>query len=172
LDLESIIILDTDVFSFLWMKPGDTRSKIYAPHTSGKSIAITFITLGELRFWGNKRNWSKKKWDDLASRLRSVVIIPYDDAICSVYAELKAELSKAGKTVADNDLWIAACAVRHGLTLLTNNRVHFENIPRLKFLSEAPVVMQIASQAELFENQKAKEAASARARPSSQSPSS
>jgi predicted nucleic acid-binding protein len=150
------------------MKPGDTRSKIYAPHTSGKSIAITFVTLGELRFWGNKRGWSKKKWEDLASRLRSVVIIPYDDAICSVYAELKAELSKAGKTVADNDLWIASCAVRHGLTLLTHNRAHFANVPRLKFLSEAPVVMQIASQTELFEIKKAKDLANPPVRPSSQ----
>jgi len=121
---------------------------------------------------GYKRGWSKKKWEDLSARLRSVIIIPYDDAICTVYAELKAELSKSGKTVADNDLWIAACAVRHGLTLLTHNRAHFENIPRLKFLSEAPVIMQIQSQGKLFETKPAKDAASEHKQPSSQSPSS
>jgi len=83
------------------MKPGDTRSRVYAPHITGKSVAIAFVTLGELRFWGYKRGWSKKKWEDLSARLRSVIIIPYDDAICTVYAELKAELSKSGKTVAE-----------------------------------------------------------------------
>ena len=160
------------MFSFLWMKPGDTRSKLYAPHAVGKSIAITFVTLGELRFWGHKRGWAKRKWEDLASRLRSVIIIPYDDAICDVYAELKSDLSKAGKVVGDNDLWIAACAVRHGLTLLTHNRSHFEHIPRLKFLSEAPVAMQIAAQAELFDPKQPKEISSGPAQPSSQSTSS
>ena len=143
------------------MKPGDTRSKIYGQHVIGKTPAITFVTLGELRFWGHKRGWSKRRWEDLTTRLRGVVIIPYDDAICSVYAELKAELAKAGKVVADNDLWIAACAVHHSLTLLTHNRAHFEKIPRLNFISEAPVVMQIESQGELFETKQQGERGSA-----------
>jgi predicted nucleic acid-binding protein len=64
--------------------------------------------------------------------------VPYDEAICDVYAELKAELSAAGYCVESNDLWIAACAVRHSIPLITNNRSHFENIPRLSIISELP----------------------------------
>jgi predicted nucleic acid-binding protein len=131
------------------MKPNDTRAKVYAPHVKGKRPAISFITLGELRFWGHKRKWSKKRWDDLAARLRSVIIVPYDDAVCDVYAELKAELSAAGHCVENNDLWIAACAVRHSLPLITNNRSHFEKIPRLSIISEGAVIQEIQAQRSL-----------------------
>jgi predicted nucleic acid-binding protein len=40
--------------------------------------------------------------------------------------------------IAPNDLWIAACALRHSLTLITNNRKHFCDIPGLSIISEAP----------------------------------
>jgi predicted nucleic acid-binding protein len=35
-------------------------------------------------------------------------------------------------------LWIAACAKRHSLSLITNNRKNFEGIPGLTVISEAP----------------------------------
>lgn len=137
------------MFSFLWLKPGDTRAKVYAPHVKGKRLAISFITLGELYYWGHKRKWGKKRWDELASRLRSVIIVPYDQAVCEAYAELKSQLSASGQVVENNDLWIAACAFRHSITLITNNRSHFEKIPGLAFISEAPVVVD--AQTVLFE---------------------
>ena len=60
--------------------------------------------------------------------------------------ELKAELSAAGHCVENNDLWIAACAVRHSLPLITNNRSHFEKIPRLSIISEGAVIQEINAQ--------------------------
>ena len=135
----------------MWLKPNDTRAKTYEPHLRGKRVAISFVTLGELRYWGYKRNWGKKKWDDLAGRLRSVIIVPYDDAVCDVYAELKAEMANSGLCIGSNDLWIAACAVRHSLTLITNNRAHFEKVPRLKYISEAAVIKEIGSQRTFFD---------------------
>ncbi len=127
------------MFSFLWLKPKDTRAMLYAPRIQGKRLAISFVTLGELYFWGHKRRWGRKRWDELASRLRSVIVVPYDHAVCEIYAELKAELSASGRTVDNNDLWIAACAVRHSITLVTHNRAHFQNVPRLAFISGAAV---------------------------------
>ena len=40
--------------------------------------------------------------------------------------------------MADNDLWIAATAIRHSIPLLSNNRRHFADIPGLVLISEAP----------------------------------
>jgi hypothetical protein len=34
--------------------------------------------------------------------------------------------------------WIAACAVRYGIPLVTHNRRHFEGIPGLEMICEAP----------------------------------
>jgi tRNA(fMet)-specific endonuclease VapC len=142
-------LLDTDVFSCLWLKPGDTRAKLYAPHVKGKTPAISFVTLGELRFWGYKKKWGKPRLKDLEGRLRSVIIVPYDDVICDVYAQLKTEMEANGTPIAANDLWIATCAVRHSITLITHNRKHFEKVPRLKFISECAVAEAIQSQAVL-----------------------
>jgi tRNA(fMet)-specific endonuclease VapC len=139
------------VYSYL-MKPDDSRAKIYRPHVQGKLIAVSFVTVGELLFGASKKKWGKQRLDDLNQRLRSVVIVPYDLRICMTYADLKARLQESGKCVADNDLWIAACAVRHSIPLVSNNRAHFEVIPGLALISEAKVIRDIRSQISLDEN--------------------
>jgi tRNA(fMet)-specific endonuclease VapC len=83
---------------------------------------------------------------ELSNRLRSIVIVPYDLAICETYGNLRAKLESIGRRTADNDLGIAASAVRHSIPLVTNNRRHFEAIPDLVVLSEAPVEAEIQSQ--------------------------
>lgn len=131
------------------MKPADTRGAIYRPHVIGKTTCVSFVTVGELLFGAAKAKWSAAKVSDLKDRLRAVVIVPYDLQLCEVYGELKAELRESGRVVAPNDLWIAACAIRHSITLISNNRAHFENIPGLVLISEAPVIKEIESQAML-----------------------
>ena len=41
------VLLDTDVFSF-FLKAADTRATLYLPHVRGKTIALSFVTVGEL----------------------------------------------------------------------------------------------------------------------------
>jgi len=112
-------------------------------------ISVCFVTVGELLFGAYKKNWGPARIADLHSRLRAVVIVPYDFALCETYGELRRKLHDAGKVVAPNDLWIAACAVRHSIPLISNNRKNFENIPELVLISEAPVIKEIQSQGTL-----------------------
>ena len=109
-------------------------------------MALSFVTVGELLFWASKRKWGARKIADLHTRLRSTVIVPYDLALCETYGSLKAKLQESGRVVADNDLWIAACSIRHSIPLVSNNRSHFEGIPDLVLISEAPRVAEIQSQ--------------------------
>ena len=46
------------------------------------------------------------------------------------YARLFVQLKRAGSPVPDNDLWIAALALEHDLTLITRDR-HFQRVPQL-----------------------------------------
>ena len=141
------VLLDTDVFSYL-MKPGDPRADIYKPHVIGKTVGVSFVTVGELLYGASKRKWGEKKVDALKQRLQSVIIVPYDYAVCATYGDLKSKL--ASSPVDCNDLWIASCAVRHSIPPISNNRKHFEKIPGLVLISEAPVFEQIKSQNRLF----------------------
>lgn len=117
----------------------------------GRLVALAFVTVGELLFWAEKRKWGARRVADLHARLRSTVIVPYDLALCETYGKLKAKLQETGKVVADNDLWIAACAIRHSIPLVTNNRAHFEGMPDLVVISEAPRIAEIKSQADFHE---------------------
>jgi tRNA(fMet)-specific endonuclease VapC len=128
------VLLDTDVFSFL-MKSHDTRGALYRPHVKDKTVAVSFITVGELYYGAEKKGWSAKSRKNLDERLKAVVIVPYDEELCRTFGRVRASLP-AGVVIATNDLWIASCAIRHSITLISNNRKHFEKIPNLKLISE------------------------------------
>ena len=135
------------MFSYLG-KAGDTRAALYRPHVEKKLAALSFITVGELLYGAAKDNWTNAKLEKLKARLRSVVIVPYDYEVCEAYGRIKAALPK-GRTIADNDLWIAACAMRHSVPLITHNRRHFDDIKGLIVISEQKVDAEIRSQGKL-----------------------
>lgn len=59
-----------------------------------------------------------------------VQVLPVDSETSSQYAEIIAELHKAGTPIPDNDIWIAATAARNGTTVLTCDD-HVERIARV-----------------------------------------
>ena len=128
------VLLDTNIVSYL-MK-GGRLANAYAPHMQGRLLAISFITVGELYFGAEKASWGQKKRTRLETILRNFVVIPYDDEIARCYGRLLAERQRAGKPIAPNDAWIAACAVRHGIPLLTHNATDFEGISGLDVITE------------------------------------
>jgi predicted nucleic acid-binding protein len=137
----AVRIVDTDVYSYMHAR-NPTRALLYKPHLDGHVITLSFITVGE-QYAGYGKQILSGKWDashlsKLDARLLSVAIIPYDIEICRTFGNLKATLERSGLSVATNDLWIAACAKRHSLTLVTHNRKHFEKIPGITVISEAP----------------------------------
>ena len=139
------VMVDTDVFSYL-MSSNPRRARPYRHHLAGHTIAVSFITVGE-QYAGYLKRIAKGDWDEshlakFEDRLRLVVVVPYDIEICKAFGRIKAALrNKDGseRTIPPNDLWIAACAHRHSLTLVTNNRKHFQDIAGLNIISEAPL---------------------------------
>ena len=69
--------------------------------------------------------------------LSGVAVIGLDEEICRRFGFLRGSLRKRGRLAGDFDLLIAASALRHGLTLLTNNRKHFEPVEGLQIESIA-----------------------------------
>jgi predicted nucleic acid-binding protein len=134
------VLLDTDVFSIL-LRENDMRASLYRPHVQGRIAVVSYVTIGELYFWGERRKWGDKRLRLLEEAIRATTVVRYDLEVCKTYAHLKPSLknpSGSQRTIGDNDLWIASCAVRHDITLVTHNRRHFEGIPHLRIISEAP----------------------------------
>ncbi|MEA3359590.1 MAG: type II toxin-antitoxin system VapC family toxin [Thermodesulfobacteriota bacterium] len=128
------IILDTCIVSYL-MK-GGPLAEAYALHTQGRLLAISFITVGEMYFGAENRNWGNKKRRALETTLRNFVVIPYDHEIARCYGRLVAERKHNGEPIAPNDAWIAACAVRHAVPLVTHNAKDFMGITALDVITE------------------------------------
>ena len=127
------IVLDTCIVSYL-MK-GGPLAEAYAPHVQGRLLAISFISVGEMYFGAENRNWGAKKRRVLETTLRNFVVIPYDHEIARCYGRLVAERKRNGRPIAPNDAWIAACAARHNVPLVTHNAKDFEGITALELVT-------------------------------------
>ena len=63
--------------------------------------------------------------------LSGVAVVGLADETCRIFGRERGRLRAAGQRIPDLDLLIGATALRHRLTLLTNNRRHFVRIAGL-----------------------------------------
>lgn len=127
------VVLDTNIVSYV-MK-GDVLARSYKPHLQGRLLSVAFITVGELYFGAEKDGWGETRRRLLERTLRKFLVIPYDNGIARCYGRLVAERQRNGKPISPNDAWIAACAVRHGVPLVTHNSKHFDGISELDIVT-------------------------------------
>jgi len=123
------VLLDTDVFSFLFKR--DTRAERYAALLKDRSPCLCFMSVAEIKRWAIQRRWGSPRREALAAALRHCVILPFDAALTDLWAEIAAHRASRGKPIECGDCWIAATAVRHGISLITHNASHYADIPRL-----------------------------------------
>ena len=98
-------------------------------------IALSVVSLAEL-YEGHLNSPDPQVRDRaLQSFLMPVRILPVDDEICRLFARERRRLRIAGNLIGDLDILIGCTAIRHGLTLLTNNRRHFERLQGLNLIS-------------------------------------
>ncbi len=71
----------------------------------------------------------------LSKFLDRIDVVAVDEPVCRIFARERGQLRAAGTPVGDFDLLIGATALRHNLTLLTNNRRHFERVQGLTIVS-------------------------------------
>ena len=128
------VLLDTNIVSYLMR--GGRLAEAYEPHTEGRLLAISFVTVGELYYGAEKRNWGERRRKVLETTLRNFVVVPYDHDVARCYGRLVAERETKGKPIQPNDAWIAACAVRHTVPLVTHNAKDFEGITSLDIITE------------------------------------
>jgi tRNA(fMet)-specific endonuclease VapC len=88
-------------------------------------LAISVITLGELRFSAEK---SQSRERALASinQLEAVIqVAPLSEATGEHYGQIRAALQSNGQIIGNNDLWLAAHARSEGWIFVTNNEREF-----------------------------------------------
>ena len=131
---EPKIVIDTNIVSYIMR--GGPLAVVYSQHLQGKLVSISFITVGELYFGAEKAKWGEKRRNQLETTLRNFVVIPYDHDIARCYGRIVAGRERKGRPISCADAWIAACAVRHGVPLVTHNAQDFDVIADLHVITE------------------------------------
>ena len=122
------VLLDTSAYSLLMRGCKevaallDTADEVYFP-----SVVIGELLAGFKK--GNAEQRNKEILDRFLSVPR-VATLPQDEETAERYAIILDFLRRQGTPIPTNDLWIAGCAMQHGLVLISADR-HFLKLPQV-----------------------------------------
>jgi tRNA(fMet)-specific endonuclease VapC len=122
-------LLDTDSVSYALRGEGNVGAHLSQHRPS--EIAISSITLAELRFGAEKRH-SKKLNSLIDAFARAVAVLSFDEDAAAAFGAIAVKLRNSGTPIGEFDTLIAAHALSQRLTLVTNNTRHFTRIAGLK----------------------------------------
>jgi tRNA(fMet)-specific endonuclease VapC len=124
----SAVALDTNVYSaFMRGVPGAV-----AALRAASEIHLPLIALGELLAGFAAGTRAAKNREELAQFMASprVSLLEPDERTARHYADIFVALRSSGTPIPTNDLWIAALARQHRLSLLSLDS-HFQAVPGL-----------------------------------------
>ncbi len=127
-------LIDTDwVIDHLHQRDRVTRR---LEELAPAGLALSIISLAELY---EGVFYSRDPVENEAALQRfldpELTILGMDEETCKIFGKERGRLRTAGALIGDCDLLIGSTALRHNLTLLTNNRRHFERIEGLRIES-------------------------------------
>ncbi len=122
------ILIDTNSYAAFKKKDADALMTF----RTAEYIGVNIVVLGELFSGfkgGSKETENRKELEQFLDSPR-VYIIQMDEETAEFYAKIYWDLKRKGKPIPTNDLWVAASAMRHGLSLFTYDE-HFKDIDGL-----------------------------------------
>jgi tRNA(fMet)-specific endonuclease VapC len=119
-------LLDTNIVIALFNEEQGAKDQF--ARSSG--VCTSSIVIGELYFGAQKSSRVKQNVTRIDDFADNTVVIDCSLDIAREYGLIKKELRDKGKPVPDNDIWIAATARQHNLTLVTRD-AHFAVIGNL-----------------------------------------
>jgi predicted nucleic acid-binding protein len=122
-----IVLLDTTVLLDALRSRQNRRSLLAEVVTSGHILATAAINIGEV-YAGMRRGEESRT----EAFLSSLDCYPLTGAIARRAGSLKSAWAQKGRTLSLADMMVAATALEHGLSLMTDNRKDFP-LPELNF---------------------------------------
>jgi len=123
------IIVDTSVLIDYYCKTDKDNSAWVQLLREGHSFAISVVTKYEI--YTGATESQLHFWSDV---LKQLEVIPLDEACVDVAVSLNAALKQKRKQLDIADLFIAATAILHGLSMATLNKKHFERVDDLQIV--------------------------------------
>jgi predicted nucleic acid-binding protein len=99
----------------------------------GEDIFLPSIVIGELTYGfmkGSRQRFNERKLQEIIKKLQ-VEIIDVNQNVSRKYALIYLSLIKKGTKIPINDVWIAACCMEVGGSLITRDR-HFQHVDQIE----------------------------------------
>ncbi|MDA3963468.1 MAG: type II toxin-antitoxin system VapC family toxin [Planctomycetota bacterium] len=120
-------LVDTNHVSFAIRGDGSVRSVLQSVPID--VLAVSAVTIAELEY-ASLRHPNPGPWDRAwRLLLRGWQVMPFDAPAAVQHARARAAVRHS--PIGERDLMIAAIALAHGLTVVTNNTREFERVPAL-----------------------------------------
>jgi tRNA(fMet)-specific endonuclease VapC len=121
------VLLDTNIIIALF-----GQDEAVLKHLRGAAeIFIPVIAVGELYYGAYKSGRRAANLQRVREFAATNAVLVCDAQTALVYGRVKNELRQKGTPIPENDLWIAALALQHGLVLVTRDK-HFDAVDGLR----------------------------------------
>jgi tRNA(fMet)-specific endonuclease VapC len=128
-----VYLLDTNILSQVLRKRPRENVIERLHQAPPDTIHASVVTLFEMHYGSRLREDADRFWERIQIQIVPLVNwIPIDEAIALRAGAVAAKLKRAGHPIGLADCLIAASAIAHDLSLITENLKHFQQINGLK----------------------------------------
>lgn len=116
-------LLDTNIVSAAL----DGDPTVWAEIVRAEQVAVSSIVVGELQFGALNSGHPEQNLQQIDDFIASVPVLLVDLEVARHYGQIRFQLQSAGTRIPQNDIWIAAVAMRFQLTVATRD-AHFSYV--------------------------------------------
>ena len=120
------VLLDTNIVIAIFADEASVKQQLAIVG----EIFIPSIVLGELYYGARKSARAEQNIARVDEFAAGNTVLLCDTTTARQYGVIKAQLQVKGKPIPENDIWIAAIAEQHQLTLVTRDS-HFQHVDGL-----------------------------------------
>ena len=132
----TIVVVDTDVISFIFKN--HSLAPAYQTLLVGKRLAVSVISLAEIEYGMEVKNWGSTRRDLMRRFLARFASLLPDPETAVLWARIKSNCEKKGRPITFADAWIAAAAVQLNAPLATHNSNDYAAVDGLTILTAPP----------------------------------
>jgi tRNA(fMet)-specific endonuclease VapC len=120
------LLLDTGIIIDLFAEDPAVKQGL----ANAEEVFVPSIAVGELLYGARISARAAENRAKVEAFAAANAVLNCDLQTCSHYAEVKAGLRAKGRPIPENDIWISAIALQHGLQLAARDP-HFDEVDAL-----------------------------------------
>jgi tRNA(fMet)-specific endonuclease VapC len=120
------LLLDTGIIIDLFAEDPAVKQGL----SDAEEVFVPSIAVGELLYGARISARAEENRAKIEAFMAANAVLSCDLQTCSHYAAVKAALRARGRPIPENDIWIAAIALQHGLQLAARDP-HFDQVDDL-----------------------------------------